>query len=492
MNNTIFQFFHWYFPQEAKLWRSAEKEAAHLSELGITHVWLPPAYKSAKGDREPGYAVYDLYDLGEFDQKGTVATKHGTREEYLSCIKAMHNHQVKVLADIVLNHRFEGDKKESIRVVEVKDRNRTKVSSDEHTIEAATWFSFPGRKGKYSPFEWDHTCFTGLCDDGKVKLILHEYSKEGWEVSEDTQHGNFDFLMANDVEFRNPAVRIELMHWADWYVSTTHVDGFRIDGLKHIAADFFPAWLDHVHASTGQSFFSIGEYWKQDVEELLNYLKLTSYRIKLFDVPLHFNLHKASTDKSFDLRKIFADTLIERSPADAITFVDNHDTQPLQSLESTVEDWFKPHAYALILLREQGTPCVFYPAVYGAEYTDQDKKGEDVNVKMNAFPEVIEMMRVRKTYAYGEQRDYFKDRHLIGWSRAGVEENPGSGCAVVISNRKDGELEMSMGERHAGRVFYDVTGGIGGPVPLDEHGTGLFPVKEKGVSVYIPYPGNDL
>ncbi|MDI8752022.1 hypothetical protein MJH54_31455, partial [Salmonella enterica subsp. enterica serovar Montevideo] len=39
----------------------------------------------------------------------------------------------------------------------------------------------------------------------------------------------------------------------------------------------------------------------------------------------------------------------------------NHDTQPLQALEAPVEPWFKPLAYALILLRENGVPSVFYP-----------------------------------------------------------------------------------------------------------------------------------
>jgi alpha-amylase len=492
MNETIFQFFHWYFPAEAKLWQSAAAEAKQLAALGVTYVWLPPAYKSAKGNREPGYAVYDTYDLGEFDQKGSVATKHGTKQEYLDCINALHGQKIRVLADIVLNHRFEGDRKELVKVVEVKEKNRHKTVSEEHTIEAATGFSFPGRNRQYSSFEWDHTCFTGLCDDGKVKLIVHEFTKEGWEAVPDTQHGNFDFLMANDIEFRNPAVRIELMRWINWYVNTTGVDGFRIDGLKHIAPDFFPAWLDHLHASGTKSFFAIGEYWKNDVKHLLHYLKLTGRRIKLFDVPLHFNFYNASTDKHFDLRKIFAGTLVEQAPASAITIVDNHDTQPLQSLESTIEPWFKPLAYALILLREQGIPCVFYPAVYGASYTGTDSKGKEVEVKMEAMPAVSEMMRVRKNCAYGLQTDYFKHRHLVGWTRAGSGNDPQTGCAVVISNRSEGELAMSMGDHHAGQMFYDVTGNISGAVLLNEKGEGVFPVKEKNVSVYIPYLKNDI
>lgn len=36
------------------------------------HSWLPPAYKGIGGKDEVGYGVYDVYDLGEFDQKGTI------------------------------------------------------------------------------------------------------------------------------------------------------------------------------------------------------------------------------------------------------------------------------------------------------------------------------------------------------------------------------------------------------------------------------------
>ena len=87
MNQTIFQFFHWYYSAEADLWNHACQQAAPLASLGVTQVWLPPAYKSALGANEPGYAVYDLYDLGEFDQKGTVRTRYGSKAEYLECVK---------------------------------------------------------------------------------------------------------------------------------------------------------------------------------------------------------------------------------------------------------------------------------------------------------------------------------------------------------------------------------------------------------------------
>ena len=53
--------------------------------------------------------VYKRQDLGEFDQKGTVRTKYGTRAEYLAAIRMLHLADLQVLPDIVLNHRMGAD-----------------------------------------------------------------------------------------------------------------------------------------------------------------------------------------------------------------------------------------------------------------------------------------------------------------------------------------------------------------------------------------------
>ena len=81
---TLLQYFEWYLPAGGGHWRRAAADAPHLAALGFTGVWLPPAYKGHQGQADVGYGVYDLYDLGEFDQKGTVPTKYGRREEYLA------------------------------------------------------------------------------------------------------------------------------------------------------------------------------------------------------------------------------------------------------------------------------------------------------------------------------------------------------------------------------------------------------------------------
>ena len=45
------------------------------------------------------------WDLGEFDQKGTVATRWGTKEELIRACSVAREHGVGVLIDAVLNVR---------------------------------------------------------------------------------------------------------------------------------------------------------------------------------------------------------------------------------------------------------------------------------------------------------------------------------------------------------------------------------------------------
>lgn len=485
MNQTIFQFFHWYYSTEGNLWQHAAQEAKRLASLGITQVWLPPAYKSALGADEPGYAVYDLYDLGEFDQKGSVRTRYGTKDEYIQAINAFHDAGIKVIADIVLNHRMGGDEKEQVLVMSVDNEDRQQITSEPHTVELFTKFYFPGRNNKYSDFIWDKNCFTGACESDEIKIFVNDYTKGQWEELPDDEFGNYDYLMGDDIEFRNPAVREELKRWGCWYAEATGIDGFRLDALKHITPTFFPEWIDHLRGCFKKDFSVIGEYWKQHVQTLHHYIEATAGKIQLFDVPLHYNLYHASQQgKDFDLSTIFDGTLVKENPHMAIPFVENHDTQPLQALESDIDYWFKPLAYAMILLREQGIPCVFYPAIYEAKY-GENRNGEEIFVEMNRVELLELLLNARKDLAYGMQRDYIDHHAVIGWTREGIAEMENSGCAVLISNDTDAEKTMHIGAPHAQRVMIDATGSIEEQVILNDNGEGLFKVKGRNVSVWV-------
>lgn len=490
-NPTLIQFFHWYYPAGGLLWKSLAKEISHLSRLGFSGVWLPPPYKGGAGAASVGYDVYDLFDLGEFDQQGTVAGKYGTKEEFIGTIKKAHKKNISIIADAVLNHKAHGDELEKIKVRKVNPENRNEFISGPMDIQAWTKFFFPGRNKKYSEFIWDYHCFSGLdwAEDLKEKAvfkILNEYG-EHWEKLAEEEYGNYDYLSFTDIEFRNKFVREELKYWGKWFVETTNIDGFRLDAVKHISPDFINEWIDYMNRISPGQLFYIGEYWNdQNAQSLKKYIEVSQGRIQLVDAPLHHNFYSASCEgRDYDMTKIFENTLLSLHPELSICFVSNHDSQPLQLLEKPIAEWFNPLAYAIILLCEQGTPCVFYPDLYGAEYTDKGKDGNDHHIILKKVEELPVLLQVRKQLAYGTQHNYFDHKNTIGWTREGLGEKRNSGCAVLLSNGDDGWKYMEIGKRHAGKVFVDCLNKIGREIIIDKNGAAEFYCKGGSVSVWI-------
>lgn len=476
LNGTMLQGFEWELPSDGRWWRSLARRAFALHRQGFTAVWLPPAVKGSAGSGDVGYGVYDLYDLGEFQQKRSIRTKYGTRQEYMTAIRALQAAGVQALADVVLNHRMGADEKETVTVYEDDPEHRDIPGQRERQAEVYTRFTFPGRRGRYSDFVWDHTCFTGVdWDESAGQKGLFRIKGKEWMPDVDGEKGNYDYLMGADVDMGNPGVVEELHRWGRWFSDVTGVDGFRLDAVKHISAAFYRDWLPAMRCHAGRELYAVGEYWHHSADVLLRYLDQVQGAMDLFDVPLHCHLREAScSGGAFDMSKMFEGTLVGCRPHLAVTFVDNHDTQPGQSLESWVEGWFKLAAYGLILLRSFGYPCVFWGDLQGIP-----ARG------IAPVDGLLLFLSLRRTHAHGPEHDYFDHCYVIGFTREGAADMPGSGLAFLCTNGAAGEKRMYVGKHFAGRVFRCAKGGEQ-DVHIDAEGCGIFRVPERGASVYVP------
>lgn len=475
-NGTMLQGFSWYLPADGKHWERLRKNAKVFADSGITSIWMPPAYKGQAGANDVGYGVYDTFDLGEFDQKGSVATKYGTKAEYLAAIKALKGAGIQVLADVVLNHRMGADASEQVQAFEENPQDRTQDSSGEETITAWTRFTFPGRAGAYSDFTWDWSCFHGCDYDAATnRSAIFRFAGKHWDLDVTHENGNFDYLMGCDVDVMYQPVYDELASWGAWYTKTCNLDGFRLDAVKHIEREFYRRWLTQMRETSGKELFTVGEYWSGNLQELRGYLG-DDAPMSLFDVPLHYKLYTASTSNGdMDLSTLFDDTLVSADPTHAVTFVENHDTQPGQALQSFIEPWFKPSAYACILLREAGYPCVFYGDLYGMP--------NDGNIP--AVAELPLLMEVRRRFAYGLQHDFFANADDIGWTREGDADHEHSGVAVLLTDRDQTQIPMNVGTAHAGETWRCVLGDEAN-VTIADDGSATFDVGGGKLSVYLP------
>ena len=476
INGVMMQYFEWYMNCNKNLWNTVRKKGDELSKLGITSLWLPPAYKGIGGEKEVGYGVYDLYDLGEFDQKGSISTKYGTKNEYIDAIVELQQNGIDVYGDIVLNHKMGADKLQTIKAVKCNWDDHTKEEGKEQTVEVWTKFTFPGRNHKYSDFEWNWTHFDGIDYDYRTNQVaLYKLKNKTWQMDVDKEHGNYDYLMGADIDFSNQEVIDECMKWGKWYLDTTGVNGFRFDAVKHIKASFIRDFIREMRKYTNKNLFSVGEYWNSNVEELKEYIEKTEGELSLFDVPLHYNFYQAShSDGNYDMSKILDGTLLKENWGKAVTFVDNHDTQLGQALESWIPTWFKEIAYSIILFNRNGYPCIFYGDYYGIQH---DNIPPMENLKT--------LMLLRKDKAYGEQVNYFDNPDIVGFTRLGNDNHYKSGMAVIISDKYDGSKRMYVGKNFAGDKFTDALGHREDEIIIDEEGFGNFVVNGGQVSVYI-------
>lgn len=478
-NQTIMQYFEWYLPDDGKHWQRLADDSQHLADIGISKVWLPPACK-ATGTNDVGYGIYDLYDLGEFDQKGAIRTKYGTKDEYLHAIAALKEKGIRPIADVVLNHKAGGDEKETFAVLKMNPDDRQQPISEPYEIEGWTHFTFPGRNNQYSDFQWHWHHFSGTDYDAKneetgVFMILGE--NKGWADNEsvDSEYGNYDYLMFTGIDYKHPDVTAHVRDWLKWFVDTTGITGLRLDAIKHIDQNFMRELIQYAKELYGDEFYVFGEYWHGDFGTKDEYLNGTDFTFDLVDVGLHMNFFNAAqAGEGYDLTQIFQGSLVEHIPTSTVTFVDNHDTQRGQSLQSTVDDWFKPMAYGIILLRERGLPCVFYGDYYGI----------DGEFGQASFREVIDkLLYLRANHAYGEQIDYLDAPNCIGWTRLGNEEHP-DGLAAIISNSAEAEKRMHVGILNAGKTFVDYLGHHDAEIDIDDEGWAVFPVCSGSISVW--------
>jgi alpha-amylase len=196
----------------------------------------------------------------------------------------------------------------------------------------------------------------------------------------------------------------------------------------------------------------VAEYISETTGPLHDYLTQVSARgdypqdICLFDFPLRFKFHRASwAGDSFDLRELGRDTLLAEQPSKAVTFVENHDYQYGREWESHVLEWFKPLAYAYILLRAGGYPCIFHADYYGVD-PRLDGRGQAPGQEYLQL-----LLTLRKHFALGEER-YYDERNVAGWVRLG-ETASARALAVVVNNASAGVQSLWMDTGRSNRRF---------------------------------------
>ncbi len=170
----------------------------YIKSLGVTAVWLNPIYSSPNADN--GYDVSDYRN---------IMSEFGTMADFDELLKQMHDRDLKLVMDIVVNH-----------------------SSDQHE-----WFK-QSRSSRDNPFREYYHWWPAEKGKPNYRYSLFDENGDAWKYDETTNAYYLHYFSAQqpDLNWENPKLREEIYSmmrfWAD-----KGVDGFRLDAFQFAAKD---------------------------------------------------------------------------------------------------------------------------------------------------------------------------------------------------------------------------------------------------------------
>jgi len=386
---VMMQTFYWDCPREDKKefqwWNYINEKVPALAKAGFTSLWLPPIHKAANlGGSSMGYDPYDYYDLGEFDQKGSIPTWFGTRKELESVIESVHRHGLSLIADIVINHNSGADAQE---VNPITGQSR--------------WTLFNPKSGKFAR-NWES---------------FHPSMYESWD--------EMTFGDMPDLSHRNPYVYAEILQLMRWLIEEVGFDGFRYDFVKGYGANTITAIQEYRYMRGGMPFvpYGVAEYW-DSATNALNWVNNTNFSnsnpVDAFDFPLRELLKGLCDQYGFSLRSLVTgESLLQKQPQSTVTFVENHDLR--DEGRPIIND--KLLAYSYILTHE-GYPCVFWKDYYNLDLALEDTSNG-----------IAALVSAHEKYAAGATSILYLDDDLYIMQRRGYGDQPG--LIYVLNNRGD-------------------------------------------------------
>ncbi len=326
---VMLQGFHWYaddywYRPPRGWWGVLSQKTLEVAAGGFDMVWYPPVSVGSYYPRE-------WYNLD---------SQWGKKEALLEAVKAMHSAGLKVLADVVLNHRN----------------------------GSSNWLDF---KDPYWPSDTIVNDDEVWAQPPYAQLPRSRFGDEG--------QGD---IGARDLDHRNPLVQEDTKIFLRWLRNEIGFDGWRYDMVKG-----YPARYVRLYNEASAPVFSVGEYYDGNRQLVTDWIDGTGSGPEkadasaAFDFPARYALIGAVETERYEL---LADNgrpsgLIGWWPAKAVTFVENHDTSPRDPgfIQGAPQEYRAQRlmAYSYILTHP-GIPCVFWPHFFdwGKDYSDRIKK----------------------------------------------------------------------------------------------------------------------
>jgi alpha-amylase len=216
----------------------------------------------------------------------------------------------------------------------------------------------------------------------------------------------------------------EVISLAQWMIETIGFDGFRFDFVKGYAPWMVKAIAELRYLNKSeQGFypFCVGECWdgERTIDEWLGTINsFMDNPVSAFDFPLHYRLKDLCDSFGFSLWTLATrGTVVQDTPSQAVTFVDNHDTirDPGNAINND-----KLLAYSFILTHE-GYPSVFWMDWY------------NFGLAKTGIPNgIAALVAAHEQHAGGATQVLYADDNLYVMQRTGAGYQPG--LVYVLNN----------------------------------------------------------
>ncbi|MEP7356212.1 MAG: alpha-amylase family glycosyl hydrolase [Anaerolineales bacterium] len=294
----------------------------YLQELGVTGLWLMPIQPS------PSYHGYDPTDY--FD----VNPDYGTLEDFKRLVAEAHQRGIRVIIDFVLNH--------------TSDQHPWFIASRDPQSPYRDWYiwsdSDPGYVGPWGEEVW-HSTSAG-----------------------DYYYGIFTGSQP-DLNYRNPEVTAQMDEVARFWLEDMGIDGFRLDGAKHLIedgqvqqnSDSTHAWYQafrEFYKGVKAEALTVGEMFGDPSSVVASYSQGDQLDLG-FDFSLADTfLNGARTGRAGDVAQALDIDYRAFKPLQFATFLTNHDQNRVMSQLAGKVD--KAKVAAALLLTAPGVPFIYY------------------------------------------------------------------------------------------------------------------------------------
>ncbi len=346
----------------------------YIKNMGFTAIWITPVVMQHDEDAYHGYWGYDFYSID-----GHL----GTMSMLQTLVQQAHSRNIWVMLDVVANH------------------------TGAYNYTAPT---FPN----YSQYH----------HNGNIA----DYNNQ-WDVE------NQDVAGLNDLNQDDSTTRSTLLNNINWLVTTTGVDGLRVDTVRHVPKTF---WSDYAKSA---NTFTIGEVFNGDPAYDGDY---THYLDAVLDYPMYYTIHDVfgQNQSMHNISSRYASDSDYRDPSTNGVFIDNHDVDRFLCDDSgnpsaTWDKWPQLELALAFTFSSRGIPIMYYGTEQGftgcADPANREDMFNSFNTSSTLYNYVAKLNYVRNSnpaLQNGVQYEKWVDDTFYAYER----EKAGSNVFVALNN----------------------------------------------------------